>query len=316
MPDRPPLPLVGVVVPTYNRADVLPRALQSALRQTYEALEVIVVDDGSTDDTEAVVAALDDPRVRYVLQPRNAGVSAARNRGIREARGEFIAFLDSDDEWFPDKIERQVARFREVNNRVGLLYCGVRSVSDRRGDWTFRPKHRGDVYEAMLQRNVIHTGSGVVIRREVVDVVGGFDEEIPAIEDYEYWLRIARHFEFDFVEEPLFRYFDETDLDRKSLDTQDNHDARAYLFNKHRAEMRRVGVAPLFLTESARRHLRGPRPAGAIARRLLLQALWERPTYHPALLLLISSSAQAGRQWASQLSWMPRRTSSDGEVQL
>ena len=143
-------PTVSVIIPTYNRAHLLPRALESVLAQTFEDLEVLVVDDGSTDGTEAVVTGYDD-RVRYLRQPQNAGVSAARNRGLREARGEFVAFLDSDDEWFPEKLARQVERFRELPDRVGLLYCGVQfGRRPDREDWTFRPKHRGDVYETML----------------------------------------------------------------------------------------------------------------------------------------------------------------------
>ena len=124
-------PIVSVVIPTFNRAHLIMRALQSVLTQTFTAWETIVVDDGSTDDTETVVLSLGDSRIRYCRQPENRGPAAARNRGMREAKGEFIAFLDSDDEWFPDKLELQVARFRELPETVGLIYTGAQTPHRR-----------------------------------------------------------------------------------------------------------------------------------------------------------------------------------------
>jgi glycosyltransferase involved in cell wall biosynthesis len=282
-------PVVSVVIPTYNRANILPRALESALAQTYDHLEVLVVDDGSTDNTAELVAqyAELDNRVRYLRQPQNAGVSAARNRGLREARGDFVAFLDSDDEWFPAKLEGQVERFGQVGENVGLIYCGVETIEGEGDSWTFRPEHRGDVYEHLLLKNVIHTGSGVIIRRNVTRSAGFFDEEIPAIEDYEYWLRIARYYEFDFVEAPLIRYFDATDVARKSLDSQDNHDARAYFYRKHGAEMRKAKTAHLFLLESARRHRAADHIVDAI--RLGVQAIFLAPNSYPAYPFLLET---------------------------
>jgi len=275
----PDCPTVTVIVPAYNRADLLPRALDSVLSQTFGDLEVLVVDDGSTDGTANLVREYEarDRRVRYLRQPHNAGVSAARNRGLREARGKFIAFLDSDDEWFPEKIAHQAVRLQDLPARVGLIYCGVRTVNDE-GGWTFRPQHAGSVHNELLLKNAIHSGSGVIIRREVVDAVGYFDEDIPAIEDYDYWIRIARHFDFSFVEAPLVRYYDGSKRERKSLDTGKNLEARMYLFEKHKVEMRQAGVAHSFLLESARRHLRQGTPDTKKSVQLLVAALWERPT--------------------------------------
>src|SRR5690625_3525723 len=161
-------PTVTVVIPTYNRAHVVHRAIDSVLGQTFADFELIVVDDGSTDGTEAVLSTYTDPRIRYLVQLVNRGVSAARNRGIKEARGEFVAFLDSDDEWFPEKLERQVNRFKRAPDNVGLVYCGVETVGRPSGPWIYEPAHRGDIYNKLLERNVIHTGSGAMIRRSVV----------------------------------------------------------------------------------------------------------------------------------------------------
>ena len=278
-PAEEPRPTVSVVVPAYNRELTLPRTLDSVLAQTYADFEVLVVDDGSADGTAAVAEAYAgrDGRVRLLRQPRNAGVSAARNRGLREARGEFVAFLDSDDEWLPEMLARQVGRFREVPDDVGLVYCGVETVVEGGAGWTFRPRHRGDVYGRLLLKNVVHTGSAVMVRRRVVESAGLFDEGIPAIEDYEYWLRVARHHPFDFVEDPLVRYHDARAPGRKSLDVGDNMEAREWFFQKHRADMERAGVAHLFLLDTVRRQLRSGHAGRGSVRDLVLRAARLRP---------------------------------------
>lgn len=269
-------PEVSVVIPTYNRAHLVGRAIESVLAQTFEDFEILVIDDASTDNTASVVEGYQDSRIRYLVQSENRGVSAARNRGLREARGQFIAFLDSDDEWFPDKLEKQAAHFRQLSEDVGLIYCGVETIDDKGETWIFHPEHRGDVYRHMLFENAVHTGSGVMVRREVICSAGFFDEKIPAIEDWDYWVRIARFYKFDFVEEPLFRYHDVEDIKRKSLNTWENLEARAWFFRKHSAEMRRAEVDHLFLIESARRHLRhAGDPRGT--QKLMLKALLKQP---------------------------------------
>ena len=273
----PRRPAVTAVLPTYNRAHLLPRALDSALAQTYEDFELLVIDDGSSDDTGAVVRGYRDSRVRYLRQRRNAGVSSARNRGLREARGDLVAFLDSDDEWLPEKLALQVQRFGKVPERVGLVYGAVENEDGAGGRTIMVPTRRGNVYRELLLANVIHGTSGVMIRRSVVPAVGFFDELIPAIEDYDYWVRLARFFEVDFVEAPLIRYHDANAGERKSLDMPANVDARWWFYRKHAAEMRRHGVVHLFLRESVRRTLLGAHPDRRAARRIALQAVFEAP---------------------------------------
>lgn len=297
--NEPPMilkrPQVTVIIPTYNRARLLARALDSVIAQTFDDFEVLVVDDGSTDDIEGTTAAYADRRIRYLRQPQNAGVAAARNRGLRESRGELIAFLDSDDEWFPEKLARQVARFGDLPSHVGLLYGGVENEDGRGGRRILTPRYRGNVYLELLVHNVIHGTSGVMIRRLVVASAGFFDEGIPAIEDYDYWLRIARFFEIDYIEEPLIRYHEPADLERKSLNVRDNRDAREWLYRKHAWRMREAGVAHLFLVTSARKALSARQPDIRTARRLALRAVFAAPASRTAVRMLARTLVAHGR---------------------
>ena len=270
-------PIVSVVIPTFNRAHLITRALRSVLAQTFAEWEIVVVDDGSDDDTEAVIHSLQDSRIRYCRQPENRGQSAARNRGMREARGEFIAFLDSDDEWLPRKLELQVARFRELPDTVGLIHTGVETLTDGAPPAVFTPSLRGNLYPQLLERNVLHGTSSVMIRKSVVDRIGFFDERFPAIEDYDYWLRVSACYEIDFVAAPLLRYYDPPNPGRMSRAIPKNLRARELFYRKHHAEMRRHGVAHLFLEESGRRHLKRSHWDPATGRELIREAIVEQP---------------------------------------
>ncbi|MDR2934256.1 MAG: glycosyltransferase [Candidatus Adiutrix sp.] len=187
-------PLVSVIIPTFNRAWSLGRAIDSVLAQDYRPLELIVVDDGSTDETSRLLAPLAAKgRLRLLGQP-NRGVSAARNAGLAAAQGSLLAFLDSDDEWLPGKLEAQV-EFLEHHPEQGLVqtqerwYRGGRRVNPGR-------RHRklaGDIFIPSLSLCLI-SPSAVMLRRELLDEAGLFDEDLPAAEDYDLWLRIlARH---------------------------------------------------------------------------------------------------------------------------
>jgi glycosyltransferase involved in cell wall biosynthesis len=195
---------VSVIIPTYNRAHLVGRAIRSVLAQTYEDWECIMVDDCSTDDTEAVVKGFSDPRIRYVRREKNGGGSAARNTGIREARGKYLAFLDSDDEWRTQKLEKQIHIFEASDlSNVGLVYCGASMIYDR---WVevHRPRCRGNTaYRALLKSDPIGSTSRVMIERRVLLEVGGFDEALPARQDHDLWLRIAEYYQVDFSPECL-----------------------------------------------------------------------------------------------------------------
>lgn len=192
---------VSVIIPTYNRARLLPRCLDSVLSQDLQPLEIIVVDDGSTD-TSAQLVSRDYPGIKLVSQ-ENKGVSAARNAGINAAQGDWLAFLDSDDAWFPGKLARQ-AQTVEAAPGSNIVHTdeiwirnGVR-VNPRR-------KHRkygGSIFKYCLPLCVI-SPSSVMIHRRVFDLVGLFDETLPVCEDYDLWLRACALMPVAFVPEPL-----------------------------------------------------------------------------------------------------------------
>ncbi len=192
-------PLVSVIIPTYNRARFLKEALASVLAQTYRPLEIIVVDDGSTDETPKVVSRFP---VRYVRTPHR-GVAAARNRGLNKARGALIAFLDSDDLWLPRKIEVQVSFFERQPEAVAVQTEEVWL----RGGKRVNPKKRhrkpsGHFFDRALELCLI-SPSAVMLRREVLEEIGGFDESFPVCEDYELWLRLLARYQVYLIPEPL-----------------------------------------------------------------------------------------------------------------
>ena len=185
---QPPSPRVSVIIPTYNRAALLPRAVNSVLAQTFADYEIIIVDDCSKDETQGVVSEFAHPHVRYVKHDGNRGVSAARNTGIGEAKGEYIAFLDDDDEWLPAKLKEQVRALDAAPSDVGMVYVWAEYVDgDGEAVRWLRNTAEGDVFEeALALRLDFNMGSTAMFRAEAMDAVGGFDEAINQSEDLDY----------------------------------------------------------------------------------------------------------------------------------
>ena len=195
---------MSVVIPTYNAAGTVKAAIESVLAQTYRDFEVVVIDDGSTDPTENVVREF-GPRVRYFKQ-RNQGVSSARNAGIAQSRGEYLAFLDSDDLWLPQKLAEEIPLL-EADPRLGLVYCDWAVVS---GETVLQnsylkdlPAASGYVFDDLIQSGFILT-SGVVVRRACLDDVGDFDKSLAIAQDYDLWLRISYKWRIQLVDQCLF----------------------------------------------------------------------------------------------------------------
>lgn len=186
-------PLVSIVIPTYNRGHCITACIDSALAQTLGDIEIIVVDDCSSDDTAARVAAFTDPRVSYLPQPSNRGGAVARNAGIRASRGEFVAFLDSDDLWLPEKLALQIEGLRQAGPGYGLSYTWLRCVDDD-GLETMRihPDVDGDCFERMLVSNFIGSFSNLVVRRALLVEEGGLDENFRSCQDWDLLIRLCR----------------------------------------------------------------------------------------------------------------------------
>lgn len=199
--------IVSIVMAAKNYARFLPMAVESVRAQTFPDWELLIIDDGSSDETPRVVQPfLVDSRIRYVRSDV-LGQSRAKNLGIGLSRGEFVAFLDADDAWLPTKLEKQLAVFRE-RPALGVVYCR-RSLIDESGQ-TLVAKPRaavptGRVLSAMFVQNFVCFSSAMV-RREVFSRVGTFDPQWDLAIDYDLWLRVAKHYEFDFVDEELVLY--------------------------------------------------------------------------------------------------------------
>lgn len=202
-----PNPLVSVVIPAHNADDTILRALTSVWRQDYRPLEVIVVDDASTDGTRALVETLADRGVRLIALDCNRGASAARNAGIRAANGTFVAFLDADDEWMPHKTSRQMALIRD-DPRVSFVACGdtiIAPSGEVIGAVISKdtpPATGPEAWRTLLAYSFVLT-SGVIVRRTALEAVGDFDPGLPVAEDQDMWIRLALHGDVAYVDEPL-----------------------------------------------------------------------------------------------------------------
>ncbi len=193
-------PAVSIVIPTYNRAVHLPLAIRSVLGQSFYPFELIIVDDGSMDETGEVVRSFGDPRIRYLEHPGNRGGGAARNTGIGIARGRYIAFLDSDDEWVPDKLERQMEVFERLDDAFVLVHGGFRYRYDDGSTANVEPSGaRGNLSPGMLRENCIPATSTVMVRTPVVRELGGFDERLPSCQDWDLWIRMSEKGSAEYV---------------------------------------------------------------------------------------------------------------------
>jgi GT2 family glycosyltransferase len=201
MMKQPAAPQISVIIPTFNRAWTLARAVDSVLAQTYAPKEVIVVDDGSTDPTPEVLAAYGD-RIRVLVQP-NRGVSSARNLGIRCSRGEFIALLDSDDQWKPEKLACQAAFFTA---HPEAMICQTQEIWIRNGvrvnPGNKHKKLSGMIFEPSLHLCLV-SPSAVMMKKSLFDIKGMFNEDFPVCEDYDFWLRVSTDTPIYLVDRPL-----------------------------------------------------------------------------------------------------------------
>lgn len=194
-----PNPLISVIIPVYNGCKTLMRTLGSLQAQTFQDFEIVVINDGSTDETLALLARCDDPRIN-VFSYENGGLPTARNRGIERARGAFLTFLDADDCWDQHKLQDQLEALENAP-RAGVVYSGTAFIDECDRLLFAREENyaSGDIYPQLLIRNFISSGSNILLRREVVEAVGGFDPTLKSVEDWDYYLRLAAQVPFAVV---------------------------------------------------------------------------------------------------------------------
>lgn len=197
-------PLISIIIPTYNRGYCIEECIRSAQSQSYLNIEIIVVDDASRDDTRNRIARIADPRLRYFAHEHNRGGAAARNTGICCAEGEYIAFLDSDDRWLPDKLEKQLRGLEQKGDRYGISYTWLQCI-DAQGRETMRvnPEYEGDCRQEILVSNFIGSFSNVLVRRNMLMLVGCLDESMRSCQDWDILIRLLRlthvHCERDYL---------------------------------------------------------------------------------------------------------------------
>lgn len=205
---------IDVIIPAYNAGMFIAQTLQSVLLQDAPIHSVIVVNDGSSDDTQAKVLgfAQQNPELNLILiNQANSGLSAARNAGIKQSHADYIALLDADDLWQPNKISSQIELLKHRSQPLlGVVYCGYRLIDEIGQVISTKPRDiisptlRGNIYQSLLRGNFISgSGSSALIKRTVFNAVGLFDEQLKACEDWDMWLRIARQFQFDYVDSDL-----------------------------------------------------------------------------------------------------------------
>jgi len=208
-------PTVSVIIPTYNRERLLVRSVKSVLNQTYQDFEIIIVDDASTDNTEKVVRSFNDERIRYVRHDKNKGEAAARNTGIKLARGKYIASQDSDDEWLPEKLHKQIDLIEKSPPHVGVVYTGFWKIEQNKKTYipfAWVKQKQADIHQELMKGNFI--GCPVtLIKKQCFQKAGGFDESLSNLVDWEMWLRISKHYHFSCIDEPLaIAYYDKDNI--------------------------------------------------------------------------------------------------------
>lgn len=199
-------PKVSVIIPAYNQAEYLCQAIDSALSQTYNNVEIIVVDDGSTDNTQELVKKYTD-KIHYIRQT-NQGSSSARNRALTTATGKYIAFVDHDDIWLKNKLEEEVP-FLENNKEYGFIYSGVDFIDENGRIIGQRTTYKGEepTFDRLYKGpNIICSPTNTIVRRKCLEYAGGFDTDIKSSYDYDLWLRLSRKFKFTYFNKILSQY--------------------------------------------------------------------------------------------------------------
>ena len=243
--------MVSVIITTHNRCNLLESAIQSVLNQIYKDFELIVVADGCTDGTDSLMKKYEsEKRIQYIHYSPAKGGNYARNKGVKNSRGEFIAFLDDDDEWLPEKLELQVAKIREDPECV-LVYTGIRVVYVNECiEYSSIPKANGDLSKVLLFNNIIGSTSTPLIKKSVLDNSGLFDEQLGALQDYDLWLRISEFGKVLEIPKEMVNYYNYTTGKQVSAITDRYVDAIAYINKKYSRRINNLSPEEKLFKES------------------------------------------------------------------
>ena len=229
--------LISVIIPTYNRKKFLDISIQSVLNQTYKNFEIIIVDDNSNDGTDECVKKINHDKIRYIKNKETMYAPTSRNIAISHSKGDLIAFLDDDDEWYPDKLEKQVKLFSDTD--VGLVYSGIDLFfEDYNLSYPTSPKLKGGIYKNMLIKNHIGATPSVVVRKDILNSICSkeneyFDSSFPARQDYDLWIRITEKWKVDFIYEPTVKQYYRNSIDRISSNVNNHIKAHHLLDEKY-----------------------------------------------------------------------------------
>jgi glycosyltransferase involved in cell wall biosynthesis len=198
------MPKITVIIPTCNRAEFLRSAIASVLNQTFQDFEIVIIDDASRDHTQDVVTNFKDTRIKLIRHQVSKGAAGARNTGIMNSNCEYIAFLDDDDEWLPDKLHMQIDLLENSSPEVGGVCTSRLTINgtSRRVSYIWDPELPLD-----LSKDNFITTSSILLRRKCFEEFGLFDESMPSASDYDMWIRISKKFSFEFIREPLTKYY-------------------------------------------------------------------------------------------------------------
>jgi glycosyltransferase involved in cell wall biosynthesis len=283
-------PLVSVILATYRRGHVIGRALRSVLAQSVRDLEVLVLDDVPGDETEAVVRSMCDPRVHYISHPSRRGVAAARNQGLALARGKYVAFQDSDDEWLADKLAHQVGRLESAPAGVALTQAAVLHYDLDSAAYFLSDLPEGQEATAILRCNMTSFTQGWLVRKAALQAVGGFDERLPLWEDWELMIRICQDFRVDLDRHPVALVYDTPG--GLTAQVAERVPALQRIIDKHGAAMeRQPRILAFNLYLMARLELTAGRAGEGL--RLLIRSLRLDPRHLKAWALLVAAPGGA-----------------------
>lgn len=236
--------VVSAIITTKNRLELLKRAINSILDQTFTDYEILIIDDNSIDDTKEYCTCLinENKKIRYISIPEkeSSGISHARNIGIKNSEGKYIAFLDDDDEWYPEKLEKMVEKF-ENNNKLGMVFGGIEKITSYNNqkiivkkNILLEPRKKKNMKYNILWTNLVCGNSNPMIKKEVFETVGYYDENLKEQEDYDMWIRIFQNYEAEYIPELLTKYYFEVNSRIQSTSNLNNFNiCRDYIYTKY-----------------------------------------------------------------------------------